>query len=197
MLRRNAGYRKRQGRIELLNEQDIEELITKDEWMMGALEHAASLSLPDWWICAGFVRSKVWDTLHGFDERTDLPDVDVIYFEAEKQDEQIEKIYEQELKKLDSSIQWSVKNQARMHRVNLVAPYQSSKDGMSNFPETATAIGVTLDEKGQLQLFAPYGVEDLISMKIRPTPYFKESQIFLDRLLKKNWSMIWPEVTKV
>ena len=164
---------------------------------MGALEHAASLSLPDWWICAGFVRSKVWDTLHGFDERTDLPDVDVIYFEAEKQDEQIEKIYEQELKKLDSSIQWSVKNQARMHRVNQVASYQSSKDGMSKFPETATAIGVTLDRKGQLHIYAAYGVDDLIAMKIRPTPSFEESRIFQDRLMKKEWSRVWPKVTKV
>ncbi len=30
---------------------------------MEILETANSLNLPDWWICAGFVRSKIWDTL--------------------------------------------------------------------------------------------------------------------------------------
>ncbi|WP_075618541.1 nucleotidyltransferase family protein [Paenisporosarcina indica] len=182
--------------MKLLNEQDLVELIVQDEWMMKVLEHAQSLSLPDWWICAGFVRSKVWDTLHGFEERTKLPDVDVIYFESNLLDEEIEKQYENELNRRDATIPWSVKNQARMHKVNQVASYQSSTDGISKFPETATAIGIKLDEKGDLRVIAPYGVEDLIAMKICPTPYFKESQIFQDRLLKKKWSTIWPKLTE-
>lgn len=182
--------------MKLLNEKDIVELIVQDDWMMNVLEHAQSLSLPDWWICAGFVRSKVWDTLHEFEERTKLLDVDVIYFESNQLDEQIEKVYENELNRRDSKIPWSVKNQARMHKVNQVAPYQSSTDGISKFPETATAIGVKLDEKGDLRVIAPFGVKDLLAMKIRPTPYFKESQIFQDRLLKKKWSTIWPMVTE-
>ena len=40
--------------------------------MMDLLKGAKSLNLPDWWICAGFVRSKIWDVLHGFDERTTI-----------------------------------------------------------------------------------------------------------------------------
>ena len=39
------------------------------------------------------------------------------------------------------------KNQARMHVVNNMLPYSSSVDAISKFPETATALGVTLDEK--------------------------------------------------
>lgn len=31
-----------------------------------------SLALPDWWIGAGFVRSKVWDMLHKYTKRTPL-----------------------------------------------------------------------------------------------------------------------------
>lgn len=182
--------------MKLVNEQDIVELIGQDDWMMMVLEHAKTLALPDWWICAGFVRSKVWDSLHEFEERTKLPDVDVIYFDSTQLDEQIEKVYENELYSRDATIPWSVKNQARMHTVNQVAPYQSSTDGISKFPETATAIGVKLDEKGDLRVIAPYGVKDLLAMKIRPTPYFIESQIFQDRLLKKKWSTIWPKVAE-
>ena len=45
--------------MKLLNEQDIVEIISKDKWMMNVIELAAKLELPDWWICAGFIRAKV------------------------------------------------------------------------------------------------------------------------------------------
>jgi len=181
--------------MELLNERDIVEVISKDKWMMDVIKLAAKLELPDWWICAGFIRAKVWDELHGFSEKTILPDVDVIYFDSKHLDEQNEKLFEIELNKLDPTIPWSVKNQARMHTLNKVAPYTSSIDGMSKFPETATAIGITLDGKGELRLCAPYGVEDLIAMKICPTPSFEKSQIYRDRVIQKEWSSTWGKVT--
>ena len=180
--------------MHLKNEQDVIDLIAADEWMMGILKNASMLGFPDWCICAGFIRSKVWDVLHGYSDRTPLPDVDVIYFDPDMLDEQIEKEYERKLFELDGSIPWSVKNQARMHTVNDADPYVSSEDGISNFPETATAIGITIDEGGILRLIAPYGVDDLLSMKIRPTPSFKGSSILTTRLSQKNWPAIWPEV---
>lgn len=181
--------------MKLVKEQDIVEVISKDKWMMGVIELAAKLELPDWWICAGFIRAKVWDELHGISEKTVIPDVDVIYFDSKHLDEQNEELYEKTLNTLDPTIPWSVKNQARMHTLNEVAPYTSSIDGMSKFPETVTAIGITLDERGGLRLCAPYGVEDLIMMKIRPTPSFKESQIYRERVNQKKWSATWGKVT--
>lgn len=58
---------------------DVIELIRGDEKIMEIIKIASTLNLPDWWICAGFVRLKIRDTLHGFNERTEIPDVDVIY----------------------------------------------------------------------------------------------------------------------
>ncbi len=43
----------------MLNEEAIISLIKDDQWMMEVLQAARSLNLPDWWICAGFVRSKM------------------------------------------------------------------------------------------------------------------------------------------
>ena len=63
------------------SEEDIIRLVSEDEWMMDILRSAKSLNLPDWWVCAGFVRSKIWDVLHEFNDRTPLPDIDVIYFD--------------------------------------------------------------------------------------------------------------------
>ena len=73
----------------LKNEEDVIKLIQCDEKMMEIIKVASTLNLPDWWICAGFVRSKIWDTLHAFNDRTETPDVDVIYFDKTKIDEDL------------------------------------------------------------------------------------------------------------
>src|SRR6476646_4010179 len=102
----------------LYSESDIIKLIKEDQWMMEIIRAAQSLNLPDWWVCAGFVRAKIWDTLHQFSERTVLPDVDVIYYDETHTDELEEKRLEKKLSVLMPNIPWSVKNEARMHVVN-------------------------------------------------------------------------------
>ncbi|MCA1319365.1 nucleotidyltransferase family protein [Bacillus tianshenii] len=166
--------------------------------MMEILKTARTLELPDWWVCAGFVRSKIWDTQHGFNERTELPDIDVIYFDPHLDSEEVEKELEAKLASIQPSVPWSVKNQVRMHRINNLEPYSSSIDAMSKFPETATALGVKLDEYDSVILAAPCGVEDVLQLKLRATEYFTKTEerkkIFEDRILKKNWQSIWTNI---
>lgn len=181
----------------LQNEKNIIELIENDSWMMDILKAVQKLELPDGWICAGFIRSKIWDTLHDFSVRTKLNDIDVIYYDSRNIGEEREKEYERILNGLDSTLPWSVKNQARMHELNDFTPYTSSEDGIAHFPETATALGVRLDEKRKLLLTAPYGVRDVLEMEVLPTPAFQESalkQIYLDRVNQKNWPAVWKKV---
>ncbi|HGG0584806.1 MULTISPECIES: nucleotidyltransferase family protein [Bacillus] len=180
-------------------EQDIIRLIENDEWMMNVLQMAKSLELPDWWICAGFVRSKIWDTLHDYEAKTAMPDVDVIYYDSLHQDEIYEQSLETKLMNIDATIPWSVKNQARMHVVNNMPPYSSSVDAISKFPETATALGVTLDELNNVILTAPCGIEDVLSLQVRPTAHFLESKerlhMYKNRVIKKNWQSKWSNIT--
>jgi uncharacterized protein len=180
------------------NEKDIIQLIKEDEWMMDILRAVKSLNLPDWWVCAGFVRSKIWDVLHGFKERTPIPDIDVIYFDDTNMEELEEKVLEIRLRNILPDIPWSVKNEARMHVVNNIPPYSSSIDAISKFPETATSLGVKLDEKNDIILVAPWGVDDVINLEVKPTPYFQQSkeraQIYEERITKKKWKNIWYKV---
>ncbi|MFK4412661.1 MULTISPECIES: nucleotidyltransferase family protein [Bacillus] len=179
-------------------EQDIIRLIENDEWMMNVLQLAKSLELPDWWICAGFVRSKIWDTLHNYEAKTTMPDVDVIYYDSLHKDEIYEQSLETKLKNIDATIPWSVKNQARMHVVNNMPPYSSSVDAISKFPETATALGVALDELNNVILTAPCGIEDVLSLQVRPTDHFLETKerlhMYNTRVNKKKWQNIWPNI---
>jgi uncharacterized protein len=183
----------------LTSEKDIIRLISADQWMIDILHAAKSLELPDWWVCAGFVRTKIWDTLHGYAERTPLPDVDVVYFDSSNTDEAVEKDLEARLKLLMPSIPWSVKNEARMHEINNNPPYSSSVDAISKFPETATALGVTLNAEDQVVLAAPCGIADVLRLHVKPTPCFQESpdliQIYEQRIIRKNFKAKWPLVT--
>ncbi|WP_088352050.1 nucleotidyltransferase family protein [Bacillus cereus] len=185
--------------MKIKTEKDIIRLIENDKWMMNVLQMAKSLELPDWWICAGFVRSKIWDTLHDYEAKTAMPDVDVIYYDSLHQDEIYEQSLEMKLMNIDATIPWSVKNQARMHVVNNMPPYSSSVNAISKFPETATALGVTLDELNNVILTAPCGIEDVLSLQVRPTAHFLESKerlhMYKSRVIKKNWQSKWPNIT--
>lgn len=169
---------------------------------MDVLTVARSMQLPDWWISAGFVRSRVWDALHGYTERTPLGDVDLIYFDPLDPQECTEKTYEVQLRDRMPGAPWSVKNQARMHVINQLAPYTSSVDAMSRYPETATAVGIRLLDDDRLTLAAPWGLDDLLNMTIRPTVTFDERnpdlhQVYQRRIQQKNWRTLWPGVCVV
>ncbi|MDX8047070.1 nucleotidyltransferase family protein [Gracilibacillus sp. S3-1-1] len=183
----------------MVNEKEIIEIIKEDEWMMDILKAAKSLNLPDWWVCAGFVRSKVWDTLHHFSDRTPIPDIDVIYFDPANIDELEEKKLEETLKNLLPNTPWSVKNEARMHIKSNMSPYTSAVDAISKFPETATALGVKLDEKDNVILTAPCGISDVLQLKVKPNHFFTEDKerinIYEERIAKKDWKSIWPKLT--
>ncbi len=180
------------------NEKDIIAFIQEDKWMMELLNCAKSLDLPDWWICAGFVRSKIWDVQHGFSERTPIPDIDVIYYDQANVEERVEKKYEEALNRLLPTVPWSVKNQARMHIANNSPPYFSTDDAIAKFPETATALGVKLDDRNNVLLTAPHGIQDVINMTVKPTAYFLESKerllIYEKRVREKNWRTKWNSV---
>ncbi|QGQ99591.1 nucleotidyltransferase family protein [Paenibacillus psychroresistens] len=180
----------------ITNEADIIQLVRKDSWMMDLLQTAQSLQLPDWWICAGFVRSKLWDVIHGYNERTPLPDIDLIYFDPTLIDEAVEKELENRLKLTHPHIPWSIKNEARMHSVNNLPPYISSVDAISKFPETATTLGLKLDEHNQIILAAPCGIYDVIHLELKPTAFFSATSermaIYEKRLISKNWQAKWP-----
>ena len=183
-----------------MEEADILKLIYKNEWMMGVLKAAQELELPDWMIGAGFVRNKVWDYLHGFrNAKVPTNDIDLIYFDPHDPKETTEKKYDDTLKK-QININWSCKNQARMHIINGDRPYKNSLDALSHWVETATAIAVKLEQDDSLTLFAPHGLDDLFNLILRPTPAFTNKDkihIFRKRIAQKEWLKKYPKLKVV
>jgi hypothetical protein len=171
--------------------------IARDHLRMRILRHVRALKAQDCWVAAGVVRSLVWDRLH---QRTLSPlpdDIDVIWYNPEQNDERTDQSLEASLSAMDTEVRWSVKNQARMHVRNGDKPYQSATDAMIYWPETATAVAIRLSPQDEIEIAAPFGLDDLFALVLRPTPHFQREKypIFLDRVCSKQWQSNWPELT--
>jgi len=175
----------------------LRSIIAADPTRMRILHHVKTLGLPDCWVAAGFVRSAVWHHLHQRAGFAQLSDIDVIWFEAQVADKAADAEIEAGLKRADGSLDWSVKNQARMHLRNGDQPYRSAADAMTHWPETATAVGVRLREDDEIEVVAPLGLDDLFNLIVRPTADFQSEkrQAYLDRVASKNWIESWPKLT--
>ncbi len=180
-----------------MNDSDILDLIRADPWMMRVLHAAAGLNLPDWMIGAGFVRNKVWDHLHGFaNAEVQTADIDLIYFDPTDLRESTEKDHDRLLSAV-CHVNWSTKNQARMHGVTGDAPYTSAADALAHWVETAACVAVTL-QGGTLRLIAPHGTADLVGLIIRRSPGFnRDIGIMQERVACKRWLEKWPRLRLV
>lgn len=171
----------------------IQAIICQPE-MMADLETVASLGLPDACIAAGYFRNFVWDVLHGYEIRTPNHDVDVLYYDSSCIDEKVEKQYDARLYQMNPNRQWSVKNQARMHIKSGHPPFESVEEAMLHWPETATAIGARLNSSGSVELVAPFGLTDLLALRLSPSPYCNDRQLLMQRMKSKEWLRHWPRL---
>ncbi|RWZ78059.1 MAG: nucleotidyltransferase family protein [Candidatus Microsaccharimonas sossegonensis] len=181
--------------MNIKSEKDITRLIESDGWMMNVLWAAKTLNLDDWWIGAGFLRDKVWDSVSNIAHRP-TRDVDLVYFNLKNTRPEADWQYDEYMKKEYPFAEWEVRNQARMHYVNGFEPYASTAEGISNWIETATCVGVRLKDKRLEYLFC-YGIQDLIGLVARPVPRFQTTglmPIFYERIKKKQWRRKWPNL---
>ncbi len=180
---------------------ELQILLCKDRLRMEALAIIQSLELNNCWIGAGFVRDAVWDNRHGYADQKITGDVDVIWFDPEKASAEIDLGIEQKLSNISTTFDWSVKNQARMHLRNNDGAYSSVSDAIWNWPETATAVAVRLGHNTTLEVLAPFGLDDLFELRLKPTPRFRyeKRDIFQQRLVEKRWTTRYPllNVTQV
>ncbi|MCY7089543.1 hypothetical protein D8851_00480 [Streptococcus mitis] len=183
----------------MLIRQDLLQAIQLNTDLMKILIIIRNLGLKDSWLAAGSVRNFIWNLLSDkspFDRETD---VDVIFFDPDISYEETVSL-EKKLREDFPQYQWELKNQVYMHQHSPhTVPYTSSRDAMSKYPERCTAVGLRLNEDSTLELFAPYGLEDILNFQVHPTPHFLENEdrmkLYQTRLSKKNWQEKWKNLT--
>ena len=177
---------------------DIADFIAHNPRMMRCLAVLAAHGPAGAWIGAGFVRNAVWDHLSGLDTEANPPaDLDVVFHDPAIATVEHDAGIEAALSVAAPDLPWSVRNQARMHERNGHDPYRDVADALTHWPETATAIAARLGPNG-VEILAPFGVDDVLEMIIRPTPGFRaKPEIPLARLEAKGWLTRWPRLRVV
>lgn len=176
--------------------QRLETILRQAPLRLRAFATVRSLDLPDWAIGAGFIRAAVWDALSDFTIASAVDDIDVLYFDATDRSTERESEIEKRLRELEPTLHWSARNQARMHIRNSDAPYASTADALRFWLETPTCVAVRIDAQDHFEIMAPYGLEDLFAMTIRPTPRGRiRNGEYMARLADKKWHERWPNVT--
>lgn len=141
------------------------------------------------------IRNVVWDYLHEYSAATPIDDVDVIYFDPKERTKEHDAAFEAKLRNSIPNLKWSVKNQARMHEMNIDTPYTSLEDAVSKWPETATAMAARLGAGGEIEVVAPHGFDDLFRLVVSPTPHFlTRLDRYRSRIIQKNWGHHWPRL---
>lgn len=143
-------------------------------------------------LTGGTLRNLVWNILHGYNEHYGLEDCDIIFYNPLIKNRSYEKHIERILHEKCPHINWSVKNQARMHLRNGHKPYKNISDALIAFPETCSAIGIGEN----WNIIAPYGLIDLFNFRVKPTTFCiqNEYHIFINRFQSKRWIEKWPNL---
>ncbi len=160
-------------------EQRLADILRAAPSLMGVMETARELALPDWMIFSGAIYQKALNHLTGRDPDYGLKDYDLGYFDAadlsyEAEDLAIRRAAAAYRPPLDALVE--VRNQARVHLWfedrfgEPYAPLSSSAEALTRFTSTMFAVGARLEGDGTLRLFAPFGLSDLFALRLVPNP---------------------------
>jgi hypothetical protein len=170
---------------------------------IGAILHGAStLGLPQWYLGAGCLAQTVWNVLSGVPAAQNILDYDLVYFDAADLSDEAEARQVRRAAALFGAqgVRVDLKNQARVHLWyesrfgRAIAPYGSTRDAIDCWPTTATAVAIRTLEDG-LDLYAPFGVDDLLAMTVRPNRRQITRDVYLAKV--RRWQACWPALTIV
>ena len=173
----------------------LERILVQNKVIENILRLAPELQMPNWYLGAGCIAQTIWNKLHGFDLNCGIKDYDLVYYDPSNLSGEKEELYIQKGRELFKDIPVEIKNEARVHLWYEkhfgypIAPYQSVEDAINTWPTTATCIAVKYHDKNQFTVYAPYGLNDLLGMIVRPN----KTQITKEIYLKKaeRWKKIW------
>lgn len=179
--------------------QALVEIVRSDDALMYLLEGLADLDLPDGLLVSGAIYNTVWNVLTGRARHRGINDADLAYFDArdlsyEAEDLIIQKV---RMRLAGSVIPVEVRNQARVHlwfREKFGIDYpqlKSSAKMLRYFTTTSHAVGARLED-GQITIFAPFGLDDLFSFRLRPNPILPNKATHEAKAARAM--TLWPEL---
>lgn len=133
------------------------------------------------------------------DAPTPFRDLDLAYLDAADLSADAEAHVLERLRAAEPGIPWEATNQARVHlwyRDDFgrdADPITSIEDAVSRFPETCTAVGLTV-RHDEVRVIAPLGLDDLFAGILRRNPRQTTREQFRKRTAEKRILQTWPGV---
>jgi hypothetical protein len=176
-------------------------IVRADPGLMHVLTTIRALDLPDWRVFSGAVYQSVWNHLTGRPAGYGIKDYDLGYFDPDTSWDAEDVVIKRVAAAFEPPFRETVevRNQARVHLWHpqkfggSYAALPNTDEALTRFVAPCFAIGVRLEESGEITVAAPLGLDDVFSLTIRPTS---------DRPVAKDWDRIvdkakarWPELT--
>lgn len=178
-------------------------IVRADPGLMHVLTTVRGLDLPDWRVFSGAVYQSVWNAVTGRPLGYGVRDYDLGYFDPDvswdAEDVVIRRVataFEPPFREMVE-----VRNQARVHLWfegkfgEPYAPLTGTDEALARFVAPAFAVGVRLEPDDTINIAAPFGLEDVFGMTLRPNP---------ERGLARGWDRVvanartrWPELTVI
>jgi hypothetical protein len=181
---------------------ELEARLRQNAWLWEVIQQWKAYDLPDCWVVAGAIAQTVWNLAGNYPLAYGIRDLDVVYFDPDDLTEEAERLNEARLRFRfpDLPAKLDVKNEARVHLWHerhfgySIMPYRSAVDAIGSFPTTVTAVGLRWTGS-HLECCAPFGLEDLLGLRVRPNKRQITRRIYEDKIAR--WRALWPHVSFV
>lgn len=174
-------------------------ILFKNKTLFGVLKTLDEIGIKDYYVVAGAINQTVFNYLHGYPIENGIKDYDIVYFDNDTSFEAEDKIINAIKSKLSGyNIELDIKNEARVHLWyeqkfgRIIEPNLSVEDAINKWCCSTQCIGVRL-QKSKLICYAPYGLNDLFNMIIRPIKGNFTKELYDEKT--KKWKSKWPLLT--
>jgi hypothetical protein len=182
-------------------ERRLSEIVRADPGLMHVLTTVRGLDLPDWRVFSGAVYQSVWNAVTARPAGYGIRDYDLGYFDPDVSWDAEDVVIKRVAAAFDEPFREmvEVRNQARVHlwfEGKFGEPYQAlagTDEALARFVAPAFAVGVRLEADDAISVAAPFGLDDVFSLTLRPNPR---------RGLARGWDRVvanararWPELT--
>jgi uncharacterized protein len=157
---------------------ELEAILRRSRPLMEVMETARELDLPDWLIFSGAIYQRVLNARTGRDLDYGIRDYDLGYFDPDTSWDAEDAVIRRVAAAFDPPLREmvEVRNQARVHVWfeakfgEAYTPLGSTAEAVGRFVSPLFAVGARLERNGRMTFVAPFGLEDLFALRLRPNP---------------------------
>ena len=159
-------------------ESRLADIVRADPGLMQVLTTVRGLGLDDWRVFSGAVYQSAWNAVTGRPAGYGIRDYDLGYFDPDTSWDAEDAVIRRVATAFEPPFRdmVEVRNQARVHlwfENKFGEPYEAlsgTDEALARFVAPAFAVGVRLEADDAISVAAPFGLEDVFLLTLRPNP---------------------------